>query len=195
MPSYTIEQGNAAQRQAVRDWLHGIDLVNPQLQERIITAWVTSWIASPYDSIGQFPYSTSAPGYGLSQHVNDVTRVGIDLAKRAAADWGVTMEADTLVPILILHDVDKPLMMLREGDTVIPSQLSRELPHGVLGAMILKDLGFSDVIISTVATHAGNAPFHGGTFEAMTLHYADYFSTDYVYRQTEHTPFYQRPWR
>jgi hypothetical protein len=195
MPHYTIEQGDAAQRQAVREWLHGIDLVNPQLQERIVTAWVTSWVASPYDHIEQFPYSASAPAYGLSKHVNDVTGVGLDLATRAANDWGMAMEPDVLVPILILHDVDKPLMMLREGDRVVPSPISRELAHGVLGAMILKDLGFSDTVISAVSLHAGNAPFHGSNFESMTLHYADYFSTDYVYRQTEHKPFYQRPWR
>ena len=34
------------------------------------------------------PYSPGAPHYRLQDHVNDVTRAGVDLARRAAADWG-----------------------------------------------------------------------------------------------------------
>ena len=29
----------------------------------------------------------------------------------------------------------------------------------------------------------------------MTLHYADYYATNYVYRQTPEKPSYQRLWR
>ncbi len=87
-------------------------------------------------------------------------------------DW------DVMMSILILHDVDKPLMYTREGASVGYSQLSRELPHGVVGAMLLKELGFPHTVVSTVATHAGNAPFHGSNLEAYVLHYGDYFSAD-----------------
>ena len=195
MPAYTLIEGDPVQRKAVRSWLHGLDRVGSKTQEAIITAWVTAWVASPYEAIEAFPYSAAAPFYGLSKHVNDVTRIGIDLAHRASADWGVTLDDEVLIPILILHDVDKPLMFVRNGEVVAHSPLSRELPHGVVGAMILKDLGFVDPIISTVAVHAANAPFHGSNFEAMVLHYADYFATDYVFRQTTSRPFYQRHWQ
>ena len=195
MEPYKVTEGDAAQRRAVRDWLFGLELVSLPLQEKIVTAWITAWVASPYVEIAEFPYSTSAPDYGLREHVNDVTRVGIELARRASADWGREMDDEILVPILILHDVDKPLMFVREGAEVQRSPLSHELLHGVVGAMILKDLGFQHLVVSTVAMHAGNAPFHAPNFEASVLHYADYFSTDHAYRLSGAQQFYQRPWR
>ncbi len=39
----------------------------------------------------------------------------MNLARRAAADWGADVSNDILLPILILHDGDKPLMYVREG--------------------------------------------------------------------------------
>jgi hypothetical protein len=69
---------------------------------------------------------------------DDVTRAGVGLTKHAAADWGAKVDNNVLVPILILHDVDRPLMYVRESaDKVGYSQLSRELQHGVVGAMLL----------------------------------------------------------
>ena len=101
-------------------------------------------------------------GHRLSaacSHVNEVTRAGVDLAKRAKADWRIDLANEVLVPILILHDVDKPLMYVREGGEVVGSTLSKEIPHGVVGAMLLKELGFSHEIVSVVATHSPKMPF------------------------------------
>jgi putative nucleotidyltransferase with HDIG domain len=138
------------------------------------------------------PFSPIAPDYRLEWHVNDVTRTGVDLAKRAAADWGAKIDWDVMMSILMLHDVDKPLMYSREGGTVGYSQLSKELPHGVVGAMLLKELGFPHIVVSTVATHAGNAPFHGSNLEAYVLHYGDYFAADRAMFLAGKTPFYQK---
>jgi hypothetical protein len=194
MSCYTIERGDPARRQRVAGWLDGLDQVSPETREAIITAWVTTWTSSPFETLEDMPYSLHAPSYRLMDHVNEVTRAGLDLAKRAARDWGRTTEPDVLVPILILHDIDKPLLMVREGEVVRGSTLSKELPHGVPGAMLLRELGFGHRIISTVATHATNAPFHGSTTEAWLLHYADLFATDHALMSTSGKPFYQRHW-
>jgi putative nucleotidyltransferase with HDIG domain len=195
---YTIDHGNNSRRKLVEDWLFGLDLVCPKLREKIVSAWVTTWTSSPYADLQDMPYSPIAPRYRLEWHVNDVTRNGLDLAKRAAADWGKQVDMDVLVPILILHDVDKPLMYTRESaEKVAYSQLARELQHGVVGAMLLKELGFDHSIISTVALHAGNSPFHGRNHEAYVLHYADYFATDHAIMSEpgDKEPYYQKHWR
>ena len=195
MSSYEIQPGSSNQRRAVEDWLAGLDLVSPEVRERIITGWVTSWAASPYENLEDMPYSTLAPGFQLMRHVNEVTRTGVDLAHRAIKEWGDEIDWDVMVSILTMHDVDKPLMYVRENGGVTYSKLSKELPHGVVGAMILKDLGFPHYVISTVATHASNAPFHGKNLEAYILHYADFFATDRACMREGTTPFYQRHWR
>ena len=173
MTPYMIDRTANLRRTLVAEWLDGLNLVSPDLRDMIVTAWVSSWSSSPYENLSDMPFAPVAD-YPLERHVNEVTRAGLDLARRAATDWGTPIDNDVLVPILILHDVDKPLMYVRESGTVGYSQLSRELPHGVVGAMLLKELGFSHPVVSAVATHAGYSPFHAETFEGYVLHYADY---------------------
>jgi hypothetical protein len=188
----TLNEGSAAQRRAVRDWLAGLDRLSPAMAEQVITAWVSAWTSSPYQALEDMPYSTLAPEHRLMDHVNHVTRAGLDLAVRAEADWGVAVEPDILCAILMLHDVDKPLMYVREGGVVRNSTLSRELPHGVPGAMLLREMGFPHRVVHTVATHAHNQPFHGSNPEAWILHYADFFATDRALFLAGTQPFYQR---
>ncbi|WP_424138396.1 HD domain-containing protein [Roseomonas chloroacetimidivorans] len=188
----TLNDGSAAQRRAVRDWLAGLDRLSPAMAEQVITAWVSAWTSSPYQALEDMPYSTLAPEHRLMDHVNHVTRAGLDLAVRAEADWGVAVEPDILCAILMLHDVDKPLMYVREGGVVRNSTLSRELPHGVPGAMLLREMGFPHRVVHTVATHAHNQPFHGSNPEAWILHYADFFATDRALLLAGTQPFYQR---
>jgi len=191
MSPFPIERGSNHRRAEVAAWLHGLDLVAPEQQDAIVTAWVSTWATSPYATLAEMPF-TAGVDYPLERHVNEVTRAGLDLAQRAAADWGETVDPAILVPVLILHDVDKPLMYVRAGDTIGYSSLSRELPHGVVGAMLLRELGFAHQVVSAVATHAGYSPFHAETFEAYVLHYADYFAADHAMRVCGRTPFYQK---
>lgn len=190
--TYTINRGSNWQRTAVEEWLYGLDLVSPEVRERIVTAWVSSWASSTHEQLGDMIFMPGSPTYPLGEHVNEVTRAGVDLAKRAAADWGTEIDWDIMMSILILHDVDKPLLYIRGGDGAAYSRLYRELPHGVVGAMMLKELGFPHVVVSTVATHATSAPFHGENIEAHVLHYADLFAADHALRVMGKTPFYLR---
>ncbi len=191
MAPYIIDRSSNSRRQRVEDWLFGLDLVSPQMRDSIVTAWVSTWSSSPYETLEEMPFSAGVD-YPLMEHVNEVTRGGVDLARRAAADWKTEYDPDVLLPILMLHDVDKPLMYVREGDTINRSKLYHELPHGVVGAMVLKDLGFAHEIVSAVALHAGNAPYHAESFEAYVLHYADYFSADHALITVGRKPFYQK---
>ena len=191
MTPYTIDRSSNQRRQQVRDWLFGLDLVSPAVRDAIVTAWVSSWSSSPSEHLADMPFSPGAD-YPRERQVNEVTRAGMDLARRAAADWGETIDPDILVPVLMLHDVDKPLMYTRAGGAIGYSQLSRELPHGVVGAMLLKELGFPHPVVSAVATHAGYSPFHAETFEGYVLHYADYFAADHAMRVCGKPPFYQK---
>ncbi|HEY8610463.1 MAG TPA: hypothetical protein VIL69_04130, partial [Roseomonas sp.] len=84
------------------------------------------------------------------------------------------------------------LMYVREDGEVRGSALSRELPHGVPGAMLLREMGFPHRVVHTVATHAHNQPFHGTNAEAWILHYADFFATDRALLLAGTQPFYQR---
>lgn len=192
MTFYAIERGEPERRRAVRATFDGLDLLSEETRERIVTAWVTVWVSSTHETLEAMPYSPDVEGFPLVLHVNEVLRTALDLARRAEAEWGRPYDTETLVPILLLHDIDKPLLYEQRDGAVVYSRLADELPHGVPGAMLLRELGFPDLVVATVATHAMNAPFHGKTHEAFLLHYADMFSTDRVLAESGLLPFYQR---
>lgn len=191
MQPYAIDATSNSKRKAVEEWLWGLDLVSSELRSKIVTAWVTTWSASPYERLEEMPFSAGID-YPLMHHVNEVTKAGVDLAKRAAADWKMPLPNDLLVPILILHDVDKPLMYVRKDGEIVGSTLSQEIPHGVVGGMLLKELGFSHEIISVVTTHSPKMPFHHRGNAAYVLHYADMFSADHASMSVGKLPSFQR---
>ena len=191
MSPYKIDRTSNSRRKAVEEWLWGLDLVSPSLREGIVTAWTSAWASSPYERLEDMPF-TAGLDYPLMSHVNEVTRAGVDLAKRAQADWKIELADDVLVPSLILHDVDKPLMYVRRNKDVVASELSQEIPHGVVGAMLLKELDFSHEIISTVATHSPKMPFHNKGSAAYVLHYADMFSADHAFIKVGKVPSFRQ---
>jgi putative nucleotidyltransferase with HDIG domain len=191
MAFYTIQKGSNAERQQVKEWLLGLDRLSSDSQEKIITAWISSWKSSNHMSMDNIPgFSFSA--YKLTDHVNDVVHFGISMAEEAIKRWGLTFDWEELIEILILHDIDKPLLMDMNGDKIEKSKWASQIQHGVLGALLLQEIGFSEKVIGTVATHATNSPFHGSSTEAYILHYADMFAADHAVINDGLTPYYQR---
>ena len=192
MPLYTIDRTSNSKRKAVEEWLFGLDLVSPTLREMIVTAWTTTWTASMYERLEDMPFSAGIE-YPLMRHVNEVTMAGVDLAKRARVDWKTELPNDVLVPILILHDVDKPLMYERKGKEIVYSKLSQEIPHGVVGGMLLKELGFAHDVIATVTSHSPRMPFRVNSAAGHVLHHADMFSADHAFMAVGKTPGFVAP--
>lgn len=189
---YVITREAGERRDWIRDRIWGLHLVAQNTREDIITAWVTTWSSSAFEDFMDVPFAAGMK-FPLLDHVNEVTRTGMDLAKRAREEWGIDTDLEILVPILILHDVDKPLLTVPAGETTIKSPLAREMAHGVIGAMLLKELGFDHEIVSHVSLHAHDSPFYRETPESLILTHADYFSADHVMLAAGLNPFYQKP--
>jgi hypothetical protein len=191
---YTIHEGSPDERQAVRSYLPHLDLLPQRLQEMVVTAWTTVWRSSAYDELEAMPYSLHAPTYRLMHHVREVGDLGLALARWAEPLWQWAVPVDDLIPVLLLHDVDKPLLYTQQSGRLAETAAGRQVPHGVLGGFLLRDLGFNDTVVTTVTTHAANSPFHGEHPLAMLLHYADFFSADHALMLAGAVPFYQRHW-
>jgi hypothetical protein len=187
---YTIDRDKGRRRDEVESWLFGLDLISDKLRDLTVTAWATSWSSSTYESLWEIPWGSVDIEYRLAAHVNEVTRIGLDLAQRATQEWGYTFDPEILVPTLILHDVDKPLLFERAGGVTRRTALAQQLAHGVIGALLLQELGFDEVIVSTVAMHSPKMPFHGVNPEAYVLHYADHFACDNALLKEGRQPLY-----
>lgn len=192
---FTVTEGTDADRGHITGFLPHLDRVPAEVAEKIVTAWVTVWRSSRYARPEDFPYTLLAPEYRLMDHVGEVTELGVLLAEYRERRWQEPFDPEVLVPTLILHDVDKPLLYEPRDGAIVVSELAGEVPHGVLGGFLLRELGFDERIVSIVSTHAANAPFHSSRDEGWILHYADFYSCDHALRTRGvpgATPFYQR---
>jgi len=186
MAFYKIVQGTTDQREEVGRMLPGLDELAPEVREKVITAWVTAWRNSSFKSLNDVPHQTMS-------HVSEVVEFGIAFAREALKHWegrwNKPLDWQELMQALILHDLDKPLLYSEK------SLLLWQIPHGVLGALILNELGFSDNVVSAVATHSMQSPFHPSTAVSYLLHYADLFSTDHRLLEEGQEAFYQKHFR
>ena len=192
---FTVTEGTDADRRRVMEFLPHLDRVPGPVAEKVVTAWVTVWKSSRYASPEDFPYTLLAPAYRLIDHVAEVTELGVLLADYRERRWQEAYDPAVLIPTLILHDVDKPLLYEPRDGEIVSSELAGEVPHGVLGGFLLRELGLDERIVSIVSTHAANAPFHSSRDEGWILHYADFYSCDHALRThgtPAATPFYQR---
>jgi putative nucleotidyltransferase with HDIG domain len=192
---FTITDGTEADRRRIAAFLPHLDRVSPALAEKTITAWLTVWRSSAYERPEDFPYTLLAPTYRLMDHIAEVAELGVLLAEYRERRWHEPFDPEVLVPTMLLHDVDKPLLYEPKDGAVVASALAGEVPHGVLGGILLHELGFDERVVSIVSTHAANAPFHSSRDEGWILHYADFYSCDHALRthgEPGAVPFYQR---
>lgn len=195
MTFFEVQTGSPGERERVRTMLPMLERLSESGAERVITAWVSTWKSSAYMSLQDVPYTFNAPHYRLMGHVAEVAELGMVLAEYSGERWSVSMDEEVLLTSLILHDVDKPLLFTGWGDEMARSDLYSELPHGVVGGMLLRDLQFDEAVVSIVATHATSSPFHSKRTEAWVLHYADMFAADRALRTSQVSdvlPYYQR---
>lgn len=187
MSQFKIVEGNEGERREIRRWISSFGV--SQVEE-MVTAWVTALFHSSFHAIEEVPFSLQVPDYSLKNHVEDVFEFGKLLASRAAPRPGVRINENTLSAVLLLHDIDKPILF---DPKIIQANkpAAKQYPHGVLGAMLLKDIGFSEEVVSIVSLHGGESPLHSTTQEGWILHYADNFSADYALMTHGQTPLYQ----
>jgi putative nucleotidyltransferase with HDIG domain len=173
-------------------YLPGLSQLSSSISEKVLAVWIHVKKKSDYLHIEDFPYSVLAPQYRLMDHVKEVGEIGLALADTVKVMWGLSVDIPLLVQALLLHDIDKPLMYFRNGEKVEETELAKEIPHGVLGGLILKEFDFSDELIYLVSTHSAQSPFHGNRVEGYVLHYADFISADHAIMKTDNVPFYQK---
>ena len=103
--------------------------------------------------------------------------------KNSTDEWTKKLDRQELLQILLLHDLDKYLLLSDES-------LEMSIAHGTLSAMILNDLGFDSRVIEAVASHSPSASLHLDDPASMILHYCDLFSCDHIYMLVSRTPHY-----
>lgn len=192
MKNLKLIEGEESQRKDIANKFFGMEMIPDEYREKIITAWITSIENSTFEKLEEIPYSLSAPSYKLLDHTNEVTNLGLLFSDFFKGKWRSQIDKDELITALILHDVDKPMLMTIDNGKLLPTEYYRKIMHGVLGSLILRDLEFPDSIVFTVASHSINSTIHGDTPIDVILHYADFLSADHAIVNEGKTPFFHR---
>ncbi|QDG94620.1 hypothetical protein NIBR502774_19075 (plasmid) [Rhizobium sp. NIBRBAC000502774] len=191
MSFYDLATATPSRKAWLAKHIEGMSGMSPELCDKVLTALAVSWGSSRYELFETIPVSRHVD-YPLLSHINDVTRAGLGLFELRDDVWRKDVDKNHLTALLILHDLDKPLLYVNHNGGTAAAPVASRLPHGVLGALILSDLGFPESIISNVATHATDAPFHENSKLGYLLHYADMFSIDHALTTCGATPYYLR---
>lgn len=163
------------------------------LGSQVTAAWASAWRSSGHARLADAPYSLHVPDYSLVSHTNEVADLGMQLSGFARDRWGADVDQAQLRAALLLHDIDKALLYVRDADGVSLHPHRSRLPHGVLGAMLAHDAGLPEEVVVLVATHATTSPQHDASAAGWILHYADLFAADHAFRLHGRVPpFYLR---
>lgn len=189
MDSYTITRPDAEARAEILAALPRIADLPEALREPVLTAWATTWKSSTHARLADAPF-TAGSTYPLVRHVSEVAEAGLVLIDLAARLWDITVSREHMLAILLLHDVDKPLLYERRDGVVVTTSVYDRIPHGVLGALLLAELGMEETIVVAVSTHAVNAPFRGDGPYELLLHHADMLCADRAMQVSGLTPFF-----
>ncbi|WP_417262882.1 HD domain-containing protein [Celeribacter sp.] len=191
MKSYQIENPDEKQVALLSEAFPRLVELGGALRDQVLCAWCSVVASSSYDTVFDVPFSHGSTDR-LVDHTNDVVEAGLALNDMAARQWGWEIDRQRLVAILLLHDLDKPLLMDRRAGEDHATPVSLRIPHGVLAAMLLAELGVGEEITAAVATHATHAPLRGPDREVLILHYADLFAADKALLDTDRMPFFRR---
>ncbi len=152
---------------------------NPDWTEKICEAWRTVLRQSSWNSLAECCFYPPVPGVTLVHHINAVTNACIALAGTLMKDEGIDINMDVLIASAILHDLDKPLMFEEKDGKPGFSEFYEKYQHGFYGAMVAKELGFPDSVVTNIITHTAASAKLPSNFEGYILVYVDLIDMDW----------------
>lgn len=149
------------------------EIRDEDLREKVVDAWVTTLVASDFESLYDvpwFPQSADVIGeQSQVEHIRDVITASIAVTDLLIERRGMDIDRDVVVAAAITHDIDKLLEMSEEsfGD------LGDWMPHPHMAAYVLEDHAIPYHVQHIALSHS---PFSGvdpRTFEAKLIQLID----------------------
>ena len=158
------------------------------LQKKTVDLFFSAWKASGVEKPEDLRFSQHTD-YPLHLHIRETVQIGMCLYRYAKEhwkdDWTYSTDETVLLQALLLHDIDKPIIVNRP-------ETEKEIAHGVLGAIMARDFGFDEQVISLIACHSPKSAVRPGNSMMQILSYADLFSADHILLNGNRTAFFQQ---
>ena len=157
------------------------------LQKKTVDLFFSAWKSSGVEKLEDLRFSQHTD-YPLHLHIREAVQIGMSLCRYAEEhwedDWTGSIDKTVLLQALLLHDIDKPIIVNRP-------ETEKEIAHGVLGAVMARDFGFDEQVISLIACHSPKSPVHPGNAMMQIISYADLFSADHILLNEGRKGFFQ----
>ena len=191
MSFYQIVRAKEGDRAVITALLPSIKSLSEENQILVCDAYNTVWKNSSFQDLRTIRFSKHSQHYALIDHINEVVALGTTLSSKAKEMWDDSftekIDEEQLLMLLLLHDLDKVMLLCEKNEA---AQLNEKIPHGVLSALILNELGLPERLVGLIANHSPSAALHTADPMAQILHYADLFSADHIFMLADRKPFF-----
>ncbi|WP_426958038.1 HD domain-containing protein [Muricoccus radiodurans] len=173
-----------ALREQVRAELPEVaEIRDPDLQERVVSAWCLALARSSYNSIKEIPPEGN-PGSmrrirgDQTDHIRGVTRLAIVMADElAASNPDLTVDRDIVVAGGLCHDVGKPWEFDPENrkrwEGAPRANGLPSMRHPAYGAHLCLMVGLPEAVAHIAAAHSGEGELLVRSLENTIVHTAD----------------------
>jgi putative nucleotidyltransferase with HDIG domain len=165
----------------VRKTFPGVeDIADQNLRSVVLRAWGRTISECEFERLEDIPFSVSAPGAGLVDHILWVLEASLNMASLAEERMGVKVNRDLLIAAVLLHDLGKAYEYRRAGEGFEKTEIGKGFMHGFWGAHVSILEGAPLELSHLISTHCFVSPVQPHLLEGVIMHYADLAHADII---------------
>lgn len=165
----------------VRKTFPGVDdIADQDMRSVVLRAWGRAISECEFERLEDIPFSVTATGVSLVDHVNWVLEVSLNMASLLEKSMGVKVNRDLLIAAVLLHDLGKAYEYRNAGTGYEKTEIGKGFMHGFWGAHVSILEGAPLELSHLISTHCFVSPVQPQLLEGVILHYADLAHADVV---------------
>jgi putative nucleotidyltransferase with HDIG domain len=153
------------------------------VRDRVIQTWMHAWRHSNFlriEDVHQYEPARGHISYTNVDHTNQVCQSCEKMAAIATEILNLDLNVDYLLAGALLHDVDK--MMIFDAKTGGFTEMGRQYPHAVAGAVLARAEGLPEEVAHIIEAHSTKfSLFPPKSIEALIVRHADLVVANAVY--------------
>jgi putative nucleotidyltransferase with HDIG domain len=140
----------------------------------IAQVWLKALKMSSWETIDQAKFKEGMDDITLISHVNSTVECALALSHIISKYHKIHFDEQIIIVLGLLHDVDKVVEYVynAEGELII-SDIGKKIQHGVLTAMLAREVGFGLDMQHMIITHTNNQNMKPIFKEAILFGHAD----------------------
>jgi putative nucleotidyltransferase with HDIG domain len=163
------------------------DIVDDQLRDQVIEAWVIALQRGGWTDIYDIPYAWNIHETTNVEHVRGVARIAVAAGREQRDFHGADLDFDVVRAASLLHDVGKAYEYVEHVDQDVladpdPEYATGEVPHSLSGYALAHEVGCPLAVKRAIPHFVGEIPTR--TLEAELVKSANSASSNAITQST-----------